>query len=118
MAVGRLAFRGTAHDLVADALENAVLRCEGDRALRLDLKQRAAFVRHAVNDQIVQGIAFIAPLELYPFDPGVGEPARLAAGQHLEEIEGAQLALDIGSSAPTPDRAGAAILLLRFFRRQ
>jgi len=117
MAVCRFVCRRALHDLHADAPEDAVLRREGDRAFRLDLEKRAAFIRHAVNDEIVQRIAFGVPLKLYPFDPGIRQSARFAAGQHLKEIEGAQLTLNIGSSTPAPNWARTAILLFRFFHR-
>jgi hypothetical protein len=47
------------------------------------------FVRRAVNDQIIERIALILSLKLQPFNPGIGESARFAAGEHLQEVKGA-----------------------------
>ncbi|TCA23598.1 hypothetical protein E0H70_28070 [Rhizobium leguminosarum bv. viciae] len=65
-----------------------------------------------MNNQVVQRVAVIDALELNLFNPGVWKSTRLAASKHLQEIESAKLAFDIGSGTPAPDRAGAVILVL------
>lgn len=107
MAVRRLLSGIAAHDLSADVLKDSVFRRKTDCAFRLDLEKRGAFVRNTVHDQVIEGIAFIFALKLHPLDPGIGEAARVAASEHLQEIIGAKLALNIGAGAPAPDRTGA-----------
>ena len=64
-----------------------------------------------MDDQIVERIALALALKLNPIDPSIRQTARFTARKQLQKIESAEFALDIGSSAPAPDRAGAFFLI-------
>jgi hypothetical protein len=85
--------------------------------LTLRSRSSATLVRYAVDDQVIEYIAFVLSLKLKPLDPGIGEAARHAARQHLQEIVGSKFALNICAGTTAFDGTGPFLFRTCVFLR-
>ena len=97
-------------NLFGNLLKSAVLWGERDLPLRLDLEERVPTRADAFEHQVIERVTLVDALETHPGHPCAGHSPCLASGQHRQEVERPELALDI-YARPAPRRwAGSPFL--------